>query len=132
MDTIVEESRNFSTIASTLLQEYTRRLDSLREDAERLVPIIEQKPRSDFRMPDAEFLEQRWQTINSAFCRLKGGLTRLARSTSQRLEHAELDEATHLELTVRLADFEAALERAEMSISNSLSEIHHILRRQRP
>ncbi len=125
MDVISEESRSFSSTASNLLQEYTKKLDSLRKDAEKLVSNADQGSRNFSDKSDGTLLDRRLQPIHQTFMRLRGGLTKLARSTSQRLEHAELDEATHLELMVRLTDFEATLERTQMSINNVRAEIRH-------
>ena len=124
MATISEEARSFSSTASTLLQEYTEKLDTLRKDAEKLVASGDQNTRNSKVDTNRECLDRGLQTIQQTFFRLEGGLTKLARSTSQRLEHTELDEATHLELMVRLADFEATLERTRMSIDNALFQIH--------
>jgi hypothetical protein len=119
MAAIGEESRSFSSTASTLLQEYTKKLDTLRKDAEKLVSFV----RNSDRTTDVALADRRLQTIDQTFLRLQGGLTKLARSTSQRLEHTDLDEATYLELMVRLADFEATLQRTQMSIRNVRAEI---------
>lgn len=104
-----------------LLQEYTKKLDTLRKDAEKLVSSA----RNSNKEIDVELASRRLQTIHQTFHRLQGGLSKLARSTSQRLEHTDLDEATYLELMVRLADFEATLERTQMSISDAEVEIRH-------
>ncbi len=59
------------------------------------------------------------QSLQFGFLRLKAPLTQLAQHASQLVEHGNIDPVTRLELALRNAEFEAALNEAESALRAS-------------
>ena len=88
-----QKSVDSSTLI-TLLNEYTKKLTMY---SSQLKPPF--NSRSEF--------------SKSSYLKLLSAATKLASYTSQLIEHASLDDITRYELTLRLAEFEIALDEFE-------------------
>ncbi len=106
-----------------LLGEYNRKLRQRVKLAEEIQESIRTKPRRtrgtvpDFNDPD----EHKLNAIKKWFIRVRPPATDLARHASTMIEGVKLRRLMRLELRLRLAEFEADLERATEVI---LSETH--------
>lgn len=80
--------------------------------------------RGHTQLEEQELAAQRAQadfdSLRFAFHRLLPSSTDLSRQASQLVEHGKLEPVTRIELSLRLADFEAALRRAQQRIDAGL------------
>ena len=96
-----------------LLGEYHRKLRQRVKLAEQMHASIRSKPKSRWTVPESTEPEQHQiNAIKKWFIRVRSPATDLARHASTMIEGVKLKRLTKLELRLRLAEFEAALERA--------------------
>jgi hypothetical protein len=95
-----------------LLKEYTEKLDHLLRRGQRLCVSPKDGSEKGVRDRDRERRHAEWQFLQQAANRLARPMRDLARHVSQMVEHGSLDDATRLELQLRLAEFEHALQSA--------------------
>jgi hypothetical protein len=109
---IEASSRSFADVIGPLLKEYSLRLqaatDGLIQRAQDF-SHLENEPNS----PEKEIAERLIRFERQRIRNLLPGIERLARQTSQQLDHGILDELSKIELKARLADLEALLNSAK-------------------
>jgi hypothetical protein len=86
-----------------LLKEYTNRLRSIREESQTLEEAIAHGKGVN--------AKKELDNLRFEFYRLVPAANDLARQGSQLVEHAKLDTVTKVELSLRVAEFEGALNR---------------------
>ena len=99
-------SKQFAARVIPLLREYLAKFHSVADQAQRIREITA-KARLD---PEKKrILHLKHDLLQQLFVRINPPATELAREVSQKIEHGRLDELDRVELTLRLAEFEAAL-----------------------
>jgi len=112
------ERKLFAERAVLLLREYATRLDQVRSEIDSIL-----KQMSEIRQTDdcdgIRVAKIRLNNLLGWYDGIERSVKKLSRAVSQRLEHSELDDATRLELDVRLADFEGSLHGASMGVMSA-------------
>ena len=123
-------SRELREKAIPLLEEYRAKLaaiaDQARESGRKLKPLTEREQNSittqEMNKLRREITSQKFELMNlrEAFVRLQVPASQLAQYISQRITHAAVEELLRIELRLRLAEFEAAIARAQQNISSAV------------
>lgn len=71
--------------------------------------------------PEKDYVKSKIQILFQAFHGKKNWLDNFARQASQVLEHSSIEEASHIELQVRLRQFESALQYTSQVLNNCMN-----------
>ena len=123
--TVDNPSNRFATAVIPLLKEYTQKLDAMAQQAREIQGKHDKYDRDSSAQKSrglrAEYVDQimqglqaQYSVLEQRYQRLLPAAHRLAQTVSQRIEHADLDDSTRLELALRLAEFESAITSTEM------------------
>jgi hypothetical protein len=116
-DSIAEQ---FAKDAVLLLKEYTRTLNEITQRAWNLLDSAAELKGARSDDPRRLRLQSQHQSCLQVFQRINAAAHNLARVVSQRIEHGKFDDLRQAELRLRLAEFEASLQAAQMAVSNGL------------
>jgi len=118
------ESRRFAEAAASLLKEYSSKLEQIQSDMRQLRhrhdQLRDKYDRAPFSSSDFPIIQQEYSALRQSFHTQEASLRKLAQRVSQRLEHADLDDVSRLELEVRLHELEAKLQQTEMLLDIGL------------